>query len=718
VLSEHDSKVLLAGYGIPVAQEEIVSDPEAAVRAAHRIGLPVAVKLSGATISHKTERGLLRLGLTEAAAVAQAARELLALARPEDGEVALLVAEMVPGRRELIAGLVRDAHFGPCVMLGLGGVSAEVLGDVSFRVAPLAPGDAQAMLAELRSHRLFGPFRGEPAVDTQALGLILEGLGRVGTERPDVHSVDLNPIVCHGARLVPVDALVELRQPAPPGPELPAVRSAAQEPGWRRGFDALFEPRGIIVTGVSAHPGKFGSIAYHNLLRFGYTGAVFPINREGEEVLGRPTLRSITDVPDGAADLVFVCTPAGVNANLVREAAARGVRAAFVAAAGYREVGAAGVALEAALVAVADELGVRLAGPNGQGLVSTPRSMCAMIVPPYPPPGGISVASQSGNLVSSLLNYGTLSGVGFARAISVGNAAHTGVGEYLEYFASDPATAVAVTYVEGVGDGRRFLEQARGLTAAKPLVLVQGGMSQGGAQAASSHTGSLASDAAIFSGACAQAGVTRATTLEEAFDAAALFATQPLPRGTRLVIVTQAGGWGVLAADAVAASSLELATLPADLLARLDTLVPPGWSQANPVDLAGRETRDTVPAVLEAVAAHTAVDAVLYLGLGIQAAQAHVIASGPFHPRYGLDRIAAFHASQDARYAEAVAETIARHRKPVLVATELVYAGMPYGNEGPARLAELGQYVFPSAHRAVRALHHACRYARYRAGLA
>ena len=203
-------------------------------------------------------------------------------------------------------------------------------------------------------------------------------------------------------------------------------------------FRPLFYPRGVVISGVSAHPGKWGFLFLHHLLRFGYEGRSFPINREGMEVLGRATFRRVDDIPTGEADLLIVCTPTAINVELVRAAARRGVRAAFVAAAGYGEAGEEGRRLEAELVAAADEAGMLLAGPNGQGLVSTGARLCAQMVAPYPPPGRISVASQSGNLVSSFCHYASMTGVGISKAISCGNSAQLTIDDYVDYFARGP----------------------------------------------------------------------------------------------------------------------------------------------------------------------------------------------------------------------------------------------------------------------------------------
>jgi acetyltransferase len=479
-----------------------------------------------------------------------------------------------------------------------------------------------------------------------------------------------------------------------------------------RDLTSLFDPKGIIVTGVSNHPGKFGFVTLHNLLVSGYRGEIFPVGREPGEVLGRPVLGSIDDVPEGRADMVFICTPQAVNEDLLRAAAAKGVTAAFFAAAGYREAGPEGAEAERRLVALADELGVALAGPNGQGVVSTPSHMCAQIVAPYAPAGRIAVASQSGNFVSSFLNLAHHTGVGISRAVAAGNAAALGIADYVEWFADDPATDVCLVYMESVDDGRAMFERLRAAAARKPIVVVKGGASDAGARAAASHTGALASDDAVFDGMCRQAGLIRARDVEEAFEVAATLATQPLPTGDRVVVVTTVGGWGVAAVDAMHGTRLRAIPLPDDLHAAIDEKLPPRWSRNNPIDMAGGETRDTVPEILELVASHPEVDAVLFLGLGIQSNTAAMMREGGFHPDHGLERIVDFHERQDTRYAEAAAEISARTGTPVLMATELANARPD--NPGPAAARAAGRLCHASAGRAIRSLDLATRHAQWR----
>jgi acetyltransferase len=708
-LSEVASKALLSTYGLVTPSERVVDAPSSAVVAATEIGYPVALKLNGDAIAHKTERGLVRLGLIDSDAVLRAADELLAAATLDDGPVALLVSPMVRGNRELIAGLVRDPQFGPTVMFGVGGILAEAVADVAFRPAPLDPVTASEMIESLRTQRLLGVFRGEAAVSRERLVDLLVGLGRLAVERPDVASVDVNPLIVDASGTpVAVDALVELAEPGSYDAAAPRVRPSDEA------FRALFEPRGVVITGASTHPGKFGFVSLHNLLVSGYEGSVFATNLNGEEVLGIQTVTSVDDLPEGAVDLAFVCTPAATNPDILRACARKGIRAAFLTSAGYGEAGAEGQAAERELVTLGDELGMLVAGPNGQGVVSTPAKLCAQIVAPYPPAGRIAVASQSGNFVSSFLNLARSTGVGISRAVSAGNAAAVGVADYLDFYADDPATAVGLAYVEGVADGATLMRRLGSAAARKPLVLLKGGATAGGARAAASHTGALAADDKVFDGACRAHGITRAASVEEAFEAAATFATQPLPTGPHVVVLTTAGGWGVVTADAVTRDGeLRLLELPADLLAAIDEHLPPRWSRNNPVDCAGGETRDTIPIVMELIAEHPSVDAVIYLGLGIQSNQARLMREGRFYPDHGLERIVDYHERQDRRFAEHAAALSDRTGKPILCATELAIADPD--NPGPAAVRASGRLTYASGERAVVALGHIHRYARHRA---
>lgn len=708
-LSEFASKEILARHGLPILQERVVASSSEVSGVLAQMSLPVVAKLCGPSIAHKTERGLVKLNLQTIDDVCKAVDDLLAAAVPADGQVEVLIAPMVKSSREFIAGVVRDAQFGSNVMLGVGGVLAEAIADVVFRPVPLSVHDAHEMVSELRSQKLLGEFRGEPAVSVDALVRVLMALSRVSVDRSDIASIDLNPLLVTGTgEVVAVDALVEIEDAFTTHTNQNIASSVLDDEHFR----ALFEPKGVVVTGASSHPGKFGFVSVHNILASGYAGAVFGTNLSQEEVLGIQTVASLDDVPKDAADLVFVCTPSSANPEILRACARRGIKAAFLTSAGYGEAGDEGIRLEKELIALANELGILLAGPNGQGVVSTPSQLCAQIVAPYPPRGRIGVASQSGNFVSSFLNYSRQSGVGVSRAVSAGNAACVSVADYLKWYSTDKETSVGLAYLEGIFDGSHLMKQLQDVTKKMPLVIMKGGATEAGAKAAASHTGALAANDKVFDGACRQSGISRAKNVEEAFDTAACFATQPLPKGGRTVILTTAGGWGVVTSDALMSTQeLTLVDLPDDLKAAIDEKLPPRWSKSNPVDCAGGETRDTIPEVMGLIARHKDIDAVIYLGIGIQSNQARLMHEGKFYPDHGLERIVAYHERQDARFAEAADELIKETGKPILIASELAIADPE--NAGPRTVRETGRYCFPSGHRAVAALAHMVRYSNY-----
>ena len=711
-LSEAMSKQLLAPFGFPFTSESIVDTSVEAGDAADAMGYPVVVKLNGSNIAHKTERGLVRLQLADRNAVEQAAVQLLALATVSDGKVQLLVARMINGSRELIVGMVNDPVFGNTAMLGIGGIFAEVIQDVVFAPLPIDKSCALEMIDALKYKSMLQEFRGERAVNVGALADALVAMSAACDTHKEIVSIDINPlIVQRDGSLVAVDALVEVLSPEKLRTTA-TTKSNTQMSSHFAQFDSLFSPRAIVVVGASSHPGKFGFVSLHNILSNKFAGKVYATNLAGEVILGIQTVASIDDLPMNEIDLAFFCTPASANPSLLRQCAARGIRAAFIASAGYREAGPSGEQAERDLVLLATELGMVIAGPNGQGVVSTPVSMCAQIVGPYPPRGAISVASQSGNFVSSFLNYARQTGVGIARAISAGNAAQTSVGDYLEWFSQDSETRVSLAYIESVNDGKALEASFSRALQNKPLVVVKGGATDLGSRAAQSHTGALASNDKIFDGLCRSTGASRAATVEEAFDIAATFATQPLPQGNRVVVLTTVGGWGVVTSDAIAKDGvLHLVSLPTDLTKALDELLPPRWSRNNPIDCAGGETRDTIPEILELICAHDDIDAVIFLGLGIQSNQARMMSEGEFYPDHGLERIVAYHRRQDERFAQSAAECAAKYNKPVLVATELAVAD-PL-NPGPATVRETGKLCYASGTRAATALAHMYRYARF-----
>ncbi len=708
MISEAESKTILRQFGVTFAKETEIFSADQAIEAATNIGFPVAIKLCASSISHKSERGLVRLNVRNAQETFAAATDLLAQATIADGKVSLLVAKMEKGRRELIVGLVRDAQFGVFVMCGLGGVFAEVLDDFVFAPTPIDQTGARRMIGRLKQQDVLGKFRGEEPLVVEQLCEVLIAVSNLGVTDKSVLSVDINPLIIRqDGSIVAVDALIE-RNSRPI-----SIEPSGQNWISSRHFAALFEPEGVVVVGASTHPGKFGFVSLHNILAGGYSGRIFATNLEKSNVLGVTCLASVDELPNDGVDLAFICTPASTNVEILRACARKGIKAVYVTSAGYGEAGKDGETAQQELRDLAKSLDILLVGPNGQGVVSTPKNLCAQIVGPYPPSGSISVVSQSGNFVSSFMNYARQTKVGIARAVSAGNAAQVGVPEFFDYFATDSVTSVALAYIEGVENGQRLLQSMRTLAKVKPLVVLKGGATQSGARAAASHTGAIASDDRIFDGVCDDSGVIRVADAERAFDVSATFATQPLPKGPNTIILTTVGGWGVVTSDVVADENvLNLMPLPEDLSIAISELLPARWSRNNPVDCAGGETRETIADVMRLIAMHPKVDSIIFLGLGIQSNQARLMREGKFFDEFELDRIVSYHERQDTKYAEVAAELSQQTSKPILVATELGVADPT--NPGVLAVQQTGRLCYASGQRAARALGDVYRYAKWK----
>jgi acetyl coenzyme A synthetase (ADP forming)-like protein len=374
----------------------------------------------------------------------------------------------------------------------------------------------------------------------------------------------------------------------------------------------LFHPRSVAVVGASRNPEKVGYGVFANLVQAGFQGPLYGVNPGGGELLGHPLYPSIAAVP-GPVDLgVFVVPPKAILEG-VPALAAKGMRAAVAISAGFKEVGGDGVALERDLSAAAGAAGIRILGPNCLGLINTHSLLNASFSRGTPPKGNISFFSQSGALCTAVLDRAIGENIGFSKFISLGNKADISESDVLEYLAEDPDTRVILGYVESVDDGRRFLSASRAVTPRKPVILVKAGSTAAGARAASSHTGSLAGSDSAYSAAFRQAGILRAETVEDLFDFGQGFSMQPVPKDGRLMIVTNAGGPGILAADKASLLGIRLAEVSGALRGKILRKLPPTASLANPVDIIGDARADRYRDVLAALADEDAIDLVLVL---------------------------------------------------------------------------------------------------------
>ena len=609
-LDEWQAKALLAGYGVAIPEGGVARSEDEAAAIARRLGYPVVVKAIGPRISHKTERGLVALNLGGAKAVRTAARSLLALA--EDQDTVLLVERMVHGARELMVGMKRDPLFGPVVVFGIGGVFTEAHKDIALGVTPLDDRDIEGMLSGIRASALLDDFRGLPPVDRAALAGAIRALARIAADHPAVSEIDVNPLIVEDATPVAADALVILDPAGARGASaaLP-LRHVTSPPD----LTPLFAPRAVAVVGASDDPLKWGGSLLLNLIDGGFAGAIYPVNRRGGTVCGLPAFRSVVELPE-APDLALVTLGATQVNAVVEQCGERGIPVALVVAADFSEAGEAGAAAETELAQTALTSGVTLIGPNCMGLVATHSRLHAVgFLELRPQAGGLSIVSQSGNIGVQLVTAAERRGIGIDKYVTVGNEACTSALDVLDALQDDPQTAATLVYLEGVDDGRRFLDVMRRTTRRKPVVVLRGGLTEYGQRAAASHTGAMAGAADVFLAAARQTGCLVRTGPDESLDLALCLTALPLPPGRRVAIMTLGGGWGVLAADELARNDLQLALLEPYVLAELDKLLPGYWSRNNPIDLVASIGPELADRTLTLLAESEAVDAVVVLGV-------------------------------------------------------------------------------------------------------
>jgi acetyl coenzyme A synthetase (ADP forming)-like protein len=374
----------------------------------------------------------------------------------------------------------------------------------------------------------------------------------------------------------------------------------------------FFEPRSVAVIGASPRRGTIGGELFRNILAADFAGAAYPVNLRGEPVGGVPGYADMSKVPV-VVDLVVVCVPGEHVLDAVRSALATGVKAVCVISAGFAETGAEGQERQDELLALVRAHGARLIGPNCLGISSNATRLNATFARRAAPPGRIGFSSQSGALGLALLEEADVRGLGLSSFISIGNKADVSSNDLLEYWQDDPNTDVVLLYLESFGNPRKFARVASRVARTKPILAMRSGTSRAGARAASSHTAALAGSDAAVEALFSQAGVLRARTLEELLDAAVLFSSQPLPRGNRVAVLTNAGGLGILCADACDAAGLSLPQLAPETVAALARVMPAEASSSNPVDLLGSATAATYEAALPIMLADPGVDAVIVL---------------------------------------------------------------------------------------------------------
>jgi len=375
-------------------------------------------------------------------------------------------------------------------------------------------------------------------------------------------------------------------------------------------LEMFTEARGVAVVGASPHPEKLGYQVLHNIVQYGYGGAVYPINPTADEILGLPVYKSVLDAPD-PIDLAVIVVPAKVVPSVLEECGQRGLKGAVIISAGFREVGPQGKALEVQAVETAKRYGMRLIGPNVLGIIDTVEKLNASFAAAMPDRGLIGFMSQSGALCTSVLDLAIGQGIGFSRFYSIGNKADINEIDLLQAWAGDSEVRVIVAYLEGISDGPRFMQVAREVTRHKPIIAIKSGTTSAGSRAVSSHTGTLAGSERAYDAAFKQVGIIRAGSVQELFDFAQAFARQPLLETDAVAVVTNAGGPGIMATDAIERAGMRLAALAPETKQQLQAALPPAASVANPIDVLGDALADRYALAVQTALQDASVSAVL-----------------------------------------------------------------------------------------------------------
>ncbi len=585
-LSAAEAAQVCRAYTIPVAVDRTAVDADGAVTAANGIGYPVALKVLSPDISHKSDAGGIRLGLANEIQVREAFADIVANARRYDPHArfeGVLVQAMASGGSEVIIGASTDPVFGKVVMFGLGGIFAEVLDDVTFALAPVTIDRAHAMLREIKGHPVLAGARGAAAIDFDALAGIIARVSQLVTDFPEIAELDLNPVFAGSTGAIAVDARVAVG-------DVPAARYRPDQQSILAAMRRTMNPNAVAVIGASAEEGKIGYSVVRNLIDGGYSGAIYPVNPRAAEIQGLKAYPSIGDIP-GQVDVAVFAIPARLVAGAVEEAGKKGVAAAILIPSGFAEVGEK--QLQDDMIDVARRNDIRVMGPNIYGYYYTPARLCATFCTPYSERGSIALSSQSGGVGMAIIGFSRSHKMGVSAIVGLGNKSDIDEDDLLEFYAQDPNTSVIAMHVEDIKDGRSFIDAARRVSKEKPVVVLKAGRTTQGARAAASHTGALAGVDRIYDAAFREAGVIRARTLEDLLDWSRALSMLPTPKGENVLIVTGAGGSGVLLSDSCADYGLHLMSVPPDLDAAFKELIPPFGASGNPIDITGGEPPET-----------------------------------------------------------------------------------------------------------------------------
>ena len=586
-LTAPEAKALCDAYGIAVPQEGLAATAEQAASLADALGYPVVMKIVSPQILHKTEAGGVVVGVKNATEARQAFDKITANARRYDAKASISgvqVQQMLSGGQEVIIGAVSDPAFGKLVAFGLGGILVEVLKDITFRLAPASREDALSMLDGIGAAEILRGVRGAAGIDREALAAMIVNVSQLVSDFPEIAELDLNPVFASstGATAADVRVVLDFKPP------LQRYRPSQDE--IVRQMNRIMKPDAVAVIGASAENGKIGNSIMKNLINGGYQGAIYPIHPNASEILGKQAYKSVKDVP-GTIDVAVFAIPAKFVAQALIECGEKHIPGAVLIPSGFAETG--NVAGQEEVVAIARKYGIRLMGPNIYGFYYTPKNLCATFCTAYDVKGSVALSSQSGGIGMAIIGFSRSAKMGVSAIVGVGNKSDIDEDDLLTFFEQDDNTQIICQHLEDLKDGRAFAEVAKRVSKKKPVIVLKAGRTSMGARAASSHTGALAGNDKIYDDVFRQSGVIRARSLRDMLDFGRALSVLPTPKGNNVVIITGAGGSGVLLSDACVDNELTLMAMPPDLDAAFRKFIPPFGAAGNPVDITGGEPPTT-----------------------------------------------------------------------------------------------------------------------------
>jgi 3-hydroxypropionyl-CoA synthetase (ADP-forming) len=591
VITEELAKQVLSEYGVMVPKYALVKSAEEAEIEAGKVGFPLVAKIVSPEILHKTDVRGVKIGLQNQADVKDSFNDMYGrLSKQYTIKGVLLEKMAAAGGVELIVGLQNDPQFGPVIMAGIGGIYTEVFKDVSFRVLPITKEDALGMIDELKGNKILKGFRGMPPVNLNMLAEALVNIGKFGTEMaPYYESIDFNPIIFYENEYVVVDAKILLREK----PDLEVISKAQPESEY---LDLFFNAKSVALIGASPESGKVGNSVLESLAKHEYMGKVYPVNAKGySEIMGLRAYKNLDEIPD-RVDVVVVTVDLKFVPDLLRSAAKKGIHNFVIISGGGKELGGERATIEAEIRDLSKELQIRIIGPNCIGMFNGENRLdCAfqgharMI---RPRKGSVAFLSQSGTVGIAFMESSDT--FGMSKMISYGNRSDVDEADMIWYLSEDPQTKVIGLYVEGLGDGRKFMNTAKRVIKerGKPVVIFKNGRSARGAKQAASHTGSLGGSYAVVKGALDQAGIISVDSYEELTAALKALTWQPVPNGGRVAMVTNGAGPIIAAIDHFERLGLQVAELTEETKKSLKDHYPSTYVIGNPCDITGSANAD------------------------------------------------------------------------------------------------------------------------------